>query len=182
MQQGAVVFSLDNGPGGDTTSSEFLPLVLGSAGGGSLGDYDTDRDDRPGLFVKKSDGLSETDLKKRQTWTITLDADVVLDGQATLTVWIADKDFHDHDHELGIEARLTICSPTCSTVRTGSWSEDAPGGDTFRPVTIAFGGLDLALVAGDEVRLEVAVPKDLSERDLNLAYDATVYPAALTIG
>lgn len=164
---------------GDTSSAATLPLAAGSPASGSLPNYDTDRDDAPGLLLAKDGaGLSTSDRTKRQDWSHTLDQAATLDGTVTLTVWIAAKD-KKNDETIGVRAALELCSPICRQIGVGQWS--GAGRSVYRAVEVDLGDLDLVAPAGSSLRLRIVVPDSLATTDLWLAYGTGHYSSRLSI-
>ena len=147
--------------------------------GGTLANYDTNRDDGPGLMIQKDGGgLSVSDSTKSQRWRWTASDVVEVDGVARLTIWLAAKDFKT-DERIGLLSSLEICNPGCTMVGTANWSGSGSSG--FRQATLSFGSVSDRLQPGATIRLTVVVPDGQATTDVWFAYDSAAHPARITI-
>lgn len=171
---------LTNPGSGNTSSLAVLPLSTGSAPGGSLANFDTDRDGARGLLIQKDGaGLGTGDRTKYQEWRWTAPATTTFEGRASLTIWVAAKDFAT-DERIGLRVALEVCSPGCTRIGSADWS--GLGSTGFSPVTVDLGSVRRTVAAGSGLRLRVVVPDSLATTDLWLAYDAATNPSRLRIG
>ncbi|MEM9650871.1 MAG: hypothetical protein AAGA65_02165 [Actinomycetota bacterium] len=171
---------LTNPGSGRTSSAPVLPLVVGQSPGGSLANYDVDRDDALGLLIAKDGaGLGTGDRTKYQEWRWVVDKPTTIAGTTQLTIWLAAKDFASAER-IGFLAAVDVCSSSCTRLGTGQWSAPSSGG--FSRATVGFGTAGYELQPGDELRLRVAVHDSLATTDIWFAYDAAAYPSNLRIG
>lgn len=172
-------FHLLNHSSGNTRSASSLPMGLGQSPTGALANFDTNRDDGPGLLIQKDGaGLGTGDSTKYQEWRWTFNEAARLDGSASLTLWLAAKDFKT-DERIGVVAGLDLCNPGCSRLDTGTWSGQGAGG--FRAATINFGSIDVPVAAGSTLRIRIASPDNLATTDLWVAFGSSGYDARLRI-
>ena len=84
-------------PTGDTASQLVLPMDSTSPTAAVLYNYDTDRDTFPGLLIARGgSGPDEDDPAKYQAWrTATFGASTVIQGNVTVSLWSAMKNFDD---------------------------------------------------------------------------------------
>ena len=170
-------------PTGSTNAQQRLPMDNTTPTATTLDDYDADRDDFPGLLIKK--GGSEDRYifpdGNFQNWRYTAPAGgLVLSGNVEVTLFSAMKDFTT-DKRGHIQVYLRDCTGnSCTTIASGSldrrqwndasgWSED----------TILLSGLSYTVAAGRQLELKIVVHDD-SDDDMWFAYDTTTHPARLT--
>jgi hypothetical protein len=170
-------------PTGSTNAQQRLPMDNTTPTATTLDDYDADRDDFPGLLIKK--GGSEDRYifpdGNFQNWRYTAPAGgLVLSGNVEVTLFSAMKDFTT-DKRGHIQVYLRDCTGnSCTTIASGSldrgqwndasgWSED----------TILLSGLSYTVAAGRQLELKIVVHDD-SDDDMWFAYDTTTHSARLT--
>ena len=175
---------LQNEPEGqDTTSSAYLPMNGDVPTQSSLPNYDTNRDEDPGLRVKKgADDQFTTDTGKVQRWTYTPSSDLTLTS-AQVVFHSAVKSF-----ETGKGGRVEWYLRHCTTSGTDcvelaqavlvdeNWQAGSNG---FVERTTSFGPLSQVVPAGRVLELVVIVPS--FDDDLWLAYDTAAEPSRLEI-
>jgi hypothetical protein len=169
---------------GDVASAPVLPFGVSAPTDVVLSNYDTDRDTDPGLHISRSsDGLSETDPRKRQVWSTSLSSPLKLDGPASLTVWAAIEDF-DVTRTGTVLAALQECNASgtnCTTLATSSAALDqSSGGPTWMPLTISFGAVDRTVGKGKVLAVKIAVANS-SDDDVWFAYDTVAYSSSLQL-
>ena len=188
-----VLYLRSVGPG-DQKARPVLPLSAEAGpSNDALPNYDTDRDDRPGLFLLQVDGgagpqLAETDLTRYQIWATPADGELVLSGEGQLTVWAATAGF-----EPGIDARIrtflldcpgpTVTGTECQEIARAQvtrrpWTQ-LP--DTFERGVIDYGRIDYTIPAGHVLAVKLTVAGPNSDDDLHIAYDANGLLMSLVI-
>jgi hypothetical protein len=149
----------------------------------ALPNFDPDRDDVPGLLIRKGGGgAGETNPAKYQMW-LAAEGELVLDGPATLSFWSAMKDFAS-DQKGQVKAFLLDCSPSgadCSEIASEArganpWNEE--GGWIAREID--FGPVSYTIAAGRSLAVKLVVTKR-SQDDMWLAYDTASFASALSI-
>ena len=170
-------------PIGSTNAQQRLPMDNTTPTATTLHNYDADRDDFPGLLIKK--GGSEDRYifpdGNFQNWRYTAPAGgLVLSGSVEVTLFSAMKDFTT-DKRGHIQVYLRDCTGnSCTTIASGSldrrqwndasgWSEDS----------ILLSGLSYTVATGRQLELKIVVHDD-SDDDMWFAYDTTTHPARLT--
>ncbi len=170
------------GSGGAVTSQAILPLN-GFVQDVELRNYDSDRDDDPGLTVQIGTGLGEQDPSKRQRWLAEPGDASQLDGRPTLDLWVATKDF-DIDKSGRVLAGLYHCSATgddCELLSQGDAIFDqATFGDDFGRVTINMAPLSVSVAPERAIQIELTAAES-SEADLWLAYGTADYRTFLSV-
>ena len=171
---------LQNPGSGDTTSSAELPLSTGSVDGGSLPNFDTDRDSEDGLrLAKDGAGLSTGDLTNRQDWIWDVPAGTPLRGSVTVAIDVAADDLEGGER-IGLVAGLYACRPSCTLLTSATWSATSVSG-AFSTAAVDLGAIDVVLSTGDRLRLRIAVPDSVSDVDVVLAYDTGTHLSRLTV-
>lgn len=167
--------------GGGSSSQSVLPLSE-QPSGGRLPNYDSNRNDDPGLTLQKGDDLDERDSTKMQRWWNELPDTTRIAGTPTLTVFAATKDF-DTGKTGRLVAGLYDCSPSlddCRRLASGAASfRQSSFGSDFGEVTITMSPVDATVAAGRGLMVKMAVPGN-SDDDLWLAYGTRAYPTSLT--
>lgn len=163
----------------DTPSHPVLPLEIEQPLGTAVGNFDSDRNEEPGLTIKKAgDGFGTNDDTKVQIWEFTFSEAMRIQGTPQLELYVAAKDF-DSSKDLGIAVSIERCDTTCSTITTSTWS--SAGQSSWRQAIIGFGFVDETVDSGDVLRLRVIATDALAEDDMMIAYDAVPFPAALRL-
>jgi hypothetical protein len=175
-------FSWSLGSGGHTSSQPILPLD-GSPIPGPLPNYDTDRDDDPGLLLAKGSGLSEIDENKTQRWGLE-PGNVILTGVPTLTLRAAVKGFDTTANGV-VLAGLYDCDLTyadCSKVSSSAGQIDSSGtgGTDFGVATLVFDSIDHSFATDRTLVLKVTTGVRTGDA-LWLAYGTEAYDSMLSI-
>lgn len=154
-----------------TTSPTYLGPML-----------DIDGNGKQGRRVDKSDkGLSETDDRKYQQWSVPASL-LQVSGSATLTIWFADKSFHGGDTNRLVAYILDCGSSGCITLATASNDVTVPDGENvFSQTTLTFPSFDHSFASGRSLRLRIMLDKDFSDDDMTIAYDTTSYVSRLRL-
>lgn len=176
---GPLVLYLTNPGSGNTSSSNPLAFSLQAPTAGSLPNFDTDHDSDPGRYLSKDGGgMSTNDSSKRQEWLWTAAATQSINGTIIVHLWVGEKDLNSGE-DIGVMARLQVCTPTCSTLGTDSWSGSSLGG--YRHVQLDLGSVSQTLTAGTTLRLKAVAFDQITEKDIVLAYDTSAQPARIDI-
>ncbi|MGI9597695.1 MAG: hypothetical protein ACR2QK_16145, partial [Acidimicrobiales bacterium] len=170
------------GGAGSTSSRSSLPLAT-SAAAGPLPNYDSDRDDQPGLLLGKGAGLGETDQTKMQRWRSGTNLTGSVEGTPIVEIWAATKDF-----DTGKSGRLVAGIYDCNTALSdcgllasgGATFRQASFGSEFGRVSIEMSPVATELGQGRALMLKIAVA-DSSDDDLWLAFGVTRYPASVRV-
>ena len=169
------------GSGGATTAQSILPLNE-TPTGGTLPNYDTDRDSDEGLWLDQGSGVYSTDSDTLQRWAEPV-GDERVAGTPVLTIWVASKDYDTSDSGQ-IETALFDCDAShnnCLILSNGSgtFSQSAFGAD-FGSVTISMNPIDKTFDPGRTLVLTVAA-HNASTADIWVAYGTTTYPSSFTV-
>jgi len=179
-----VLYMRGAGPG-DQVASPVLPL---SADPGPANDelpnFDTDRDDNPGLFLLRVDGgvgvqIAETDPARYQIWSLAAERDLTLEGLGELNLWAATSQFQPD-----IRARVQVFLLDCPGETTNgtecremgrAFADRRPW--TFTPgawqnATIDFGDVVDVIPAGHTFAIKLTVAGPNSDDDMHFAFDA----------
>lgn len=169
-------------PIGSTDAEQRLPMDSTSPTATTLHNYDADRDDLPGLLIKKGGSEDRYSFPggNFQNWRYTVPpGGLVLAGNVEVTLFSAMKDFTT-DKRGHIQVFLRDCTGnSCTTIVSGSldrgqwndasgWSED----------TIVLSDVNYTVAAGRQLELKIFVDDD-SDDDMWFAYDTTTHQARL---
>jgi tRNA A-37 threonylcarbamoyl transferase component Bud32 len=167
-----------------TDSQQRLPMDSTAPTATTLHNYDADRDDFPGLMIKKGGSEDRYSFPggNFQNWRYTVPpAGLVLAGNVEVTLFSAMKDF-TADKRGHIHLYLRDCTGnSCTTIASSSldrgpwndasgWSED----------TIVLSDVNYTVAAGRQLELKIFVDDD-SDDDMWFAYDTTTHQARLTL-
>jgi hypothetical protein len=170
------------GTGGATESQQYLPLA-GFAGNLDLPNYDSDRNDDPGLTIQIGSGLEETDPAKIQRWLGVPGEVGRLDGRPALQLWVAVKDF-DASKTGRMNAGLYECAvdgQDCNLLARGDvLFRQASFGNDFGRVTINMPEVAATIDTDRVIQLTVGVP-DTSDDDLWIAFGTSARQARLSV-
>ncbi len=162
--------------------ADTFSFLDGKLSDGALPNYDQDRDDDPGLLLKKGDGIGEIDPAKRHRFWAPTNGGVLL-GVPEVEIWVSTKD-HTIDKTGVVIASLEDCSASkadCTTIATGTAAFDqADFGTEFGRLRISMTALDHELGPARSIMLNLFV-HDGSEDDLWFAYGTTEYPGSFTM-
>ena len=182
------LFFLHNDPTppiADTSSQTALPLNATEPTAVTLFNYDEDRDDEPGLRLRKSrkgGDIDEDDPDKYQDWeTANLAAPMTVDGRASLFFDAAEDEFEDEelitigawllDYDPAVDTfALIISRSVVSFTPTEDWSE----------VSIHFRPTVYTLPAGHRLRVRLQVD-GISEEESRIAYDTIGHLSLLSV-
>ena len=150
-----------------------------------LHNYDVDRDNDPGLEVRRTAlGVDETDPKEYQAWrTAPFSEDFVIEEDSAIDFWAALDNF-DSNEDGEVTVFLRDLDPDTGTyVEIGSgtvfdldWHQDAPG--TFAKKNITIADLDYTIATGHQLEAKFTVDEQSEER-MWFAYDTEKYPAVV---
>ena len=170
-------------PVGSTDSQQRLPMDSTAPIAATLHNYDADRDDFPGLLIKKGGSEDRYSFPGGdfQNWRYTAPpGGLVLAGNVEVTLFSAIKD-STADKRGYIQVYLRDCTGnSCITIASGSldrgqwkdasgWSED----------TIVLSVVNYTVAAGHQLELKILVDDD-SDDDMWFAYDTATHQARLT--
>lgn len=169
----------------NSTSTPVLPLSPTTPTLAALPNYDTNRDDKPGLLLTQGTGLAETDPAKVQRWMMPQNSPVSLAGNVRVTLWSAMKDFNTtaagsvtvglYDCNNGGNNCFPIGTPTTVTSNS-SWSG---GSSTWVAKEFNLGSINN--LTATRLELRVAVTGNSSDAMI-FAYDTTTHPSRITVG
>lgn len=164
----------------ETNAQPVLPLELEAPLAASVGNFDADRNDDPGITVKKDGaGFGQSDPDKVQYWEYTFSDATTLSGNTQLELYMAAKGF-DPDKTLGVAARIYICEPTCSPLVSTTWTSSAT--PTWKQATLGFGSVSHTVNAGDVLQIRMIATDALATDDMMFAYDSIPQASVLRIG
>jgi hypothetical protein len=148
-----------------------------------LYNYDTDRDASPGLVIAKGgSGPYESDPTKYQAWlTPPFSEAVVIQGDATVKLWSAMKDFDDTKG--GAVTVYLLDFDGWSYVELGSGIvTDTPwqGGSSWVQKTFRFPVETYTIAPGHSLELKVIV-EGSSADDMWFAYDTNDHKSRVTV-
>ncbi|HJX61887.1 MAG TPA: hypothetical protein VJ578_04895 [Dehalococcoidia bacterium] len=173
-------------PEGDTPSHPVLPMDDVLPAVSDLFNYDTDRDGAPGLVIAKGgNGPDGADDAKHQHWvTAPFSAALVIEGDASVKLWTAMKDF-----SAGLGGAVTVYLRDCYEWDYG-WSCVGLGSDTvatnpqagstwtLETFSVSIGTYTIAPVH----KLELVVVVDASsDDDMWFAYDTNDHKSRVTV-
>ncbi len=174
----SVLYLLNPGSG-DTSYSPVLAMGTSKPTDGSLANYDTDRDNDPGLLIKRGESsVEEADSDEVQTWTYEI-GPASISGQSKFRIYATP----DDDDKGEISATVDMCDVAlnnCTLLATVTKSFDA-GGQEFKKVNINFNLTAELTEAQPVLRVRLWVPND-SDEDLWIAYDTASYRTRLELG
>jgi hypothetical protein len=185
---GGTPFYLHNDPTppvGDTPSHVNLPMDSTIPVAATLFNYDTDRDNKPGLLVQKSpNGILETDPKKYQVWrSAPLPEDLVIEEDSSVDFWAAVRNFEGgkrgevmvflRDRDPGTGGYAEIGS---GTVFDPNWHQNAVGVFANNNITIA--DPDYIIPAGHQLEAKFVIDEKAQEH-MWFAYDTVLHPAVV---
>lgn len=171
--------SLLNSAPGNTTSSAVLPLTDGTVPAGRLGNFDTDRDNEPGLLVQMgAAGLATTDPDLVQSWSFQFNEATRLDNDSKFNIFVASPGF-ESSVQLGLEVEVQHCAAACTQLASGSTMVNSNG--NWTRASIGLGQLTADIAAGDRLVLRLVVPDQLSSSDVMLAYGVRLRSSVLRL-
>lgn len=181
----ATYFLTGNGTVSDKDGIPCATLSREEPTAGALPNYDPKRDAFPGLLLAKGgSGPNETDATKVQQW-ITDFSPVTLQGEVTLTLFSAMKDFNRNKggrlvlylvetnpagKNQQVLASAVLRRTDWDTRNTGGWIEDR----------VSFGQLTVEIPFPHRLGVVIVVHPDADD-DHWFAYGTTVYPARLEV-
>ena len=170
-------------PSGDTTSQTTLPFNLTAPTGGTLFNYDTDRDAFPGLVIQKGgSGFGETNPSKYQKWVSSpFHPSTNISGAPQLVFWSAIKDFTvgkggDVAAYLVATNGSSIHWSVSGTLQNSDWQG---GSGTWMQRTLTFAMPSPSNIPSNYWLELVIVVQNTSDDDMWFAYDTTAYPTYL---
>ncbi len=165
-------------PGKDTASQDILPLSQSAPPILFLRNYDTDRDNAPGLLIQRGGTVeSPAESGQIQRWQIgPFNTDVRFSGSSFVQIYAAAKDFQSNKiaqidgYLIQVDAdgqnKNVIASGSVGRVWSGLWQS----------AKIKFNSVDVVLNAGQSLELALTVNGD-SATDMWLAYGTRLQPA-----
>ena len=167
IEFGGRLFLLASGPG-DQIAQSPLPLGSQRPADGPLFNYDTDRDDAPGmLLARDAAGVSGTDPAKVQSFRTSFSSTQRVQADVIVGLYVAAKDLARKD--VHIQVQVLNCSPAgpCEPLLTGD--KFARNADGFKKITIPLGVIDTSVPLGSQLELRIAVLDD-SDDDAWIAF------------
>jgi hypothetical protein len=169
---------------GDVFAQPVLPMLgRGPINGAPLPNYDSDRNEQPGLTLQRSSGdLDTTDARAVQRWSWTLPAARTL-AASEVQLWASGSGVTTTDDILVVRVGLYSCGNAGSacTLIADDETPFAATAATFRGIAFDLTPVGpVSLDAGQVIEVRVAVLNG-SATDVILAYDSVEYPAQLTL-
>jgi hypothetical protein len=150
--------------------------------GGTLPNFDPERDEFPGLLIERGGDIDETDPTRYQMW-LTAPVGHELDGVYGLLFWSAARDFGAdrrgvvRAYLLDCESGGTDCTPIAEARSDVlDWSG---GYETWTRYSLDFGRVTYSVPDHHSLAVKLVVDPD-SEEDMWVAYDAAAFPSHLT--
>lgn len=165
---------LGAGGGGST-----FGLVSSVNGAGAL-NWDSGDNADPGLTLRSGPGgLAEIDSPEVQAWSIAVADDTLLQGQASLRLYVATAGFTT-DALGGVTAGIVDCAngtTSCTTIGSGSHIfPQTDFGTDFGVITINLGAIDYTVPAGHTLLVSMTKPQNTTV-DTWLAFGTSTYPS-----
>jgi hypothetical protein len=157
-----------------------LPLVVRSPLNTVLPNLDTDHDNSPGRFLKRSTGFALGNTDKLQRFRLDPAGTIRMNGPTSLVLFVAAKDFRTDSVQA--QATLLDCLDVlglCNTFATATVTFTGTD-NQFAPMTFDFGSQTRNLAASHNLELWIIVTP-ASTHDMWMAYDTTDYESTLTI-
>ncbi len=177
-----------SGPG-DTVASATLPMSTAAPTSATLRNYDTNRDQRPGLLLAKDKaGIASQDPTKVQKWNLPVTGGMMpmtLRGTVQVRLWSAMKEFITTKNGQ-VQAGLFDCAAdgnNCTQIASNSQTITAgeyAGSGSWVAKTISLGTLAHPMAMGRVLQVRVAVAAAAGD-DMWFAFDTTAHPSALTV-
>ena len=166
---------------GDVASQPILPLVTRAPLNPTIPNLDIDRDDKPGLSIRR-DGAFEIDMANRlQRFRLDTAGLLAIEGRAAATLWMAALDFRDRD-DVQAAVALMDCSDLledCTLFASASINFTTTT-DQFSRHTLDFGTVSHEIPAANNLQLWIISPKT-STQHIMLAYDTGGFESVLTL-
>ena len=171
-------------PSTDSVAQPILPMDASEPTESLLGNYDTDRDDLPGLLLRRSDeGLNETDPAKVQRWIYQPTESLVISGEAVVGLSSAIKGF-DSTKGGAIALGLYDCTSSgddCSLIARGElklnpWDSAGTGGWGMQSVNLGYVNHTVSADRGLMLKLVVLGGSD---DDLWFAFGTTAHASSI---
>ncbi len=172
-------------PAGDTSSQGVLPMDTGLPTGGSLYNYDQDRDSTPGLkLVRSDDGLIEIEPARYQVWrTGILDQAMVITGDVLINLWGALSPPTAQDAGV-VLAYLRDYDGAGNHVEIGDGAAFArdwqSGSSAFRQKVALLPGIEYTVPPTHQLEIRIIVD-DTSGQEIEFAYDTESFPASINL-
>ena len=167
------------GGSGDQASQWLLPFGRERPADGPLYNYDTDRDDFPGLLIAKDGaGVAGTDPTKVQRFRTVFSSVGRLDGDVLVELDVAAKDFAKQDIHVEIELRKCDTQGSCGSL--GIAERTVQNADRLKKAIIELEGIDAVFQVGDTLELRIAILDD-SEDDAWLAFGTRDYDGRIRL-
>lgn len=171
------VYYLHNNPTppvGNTASQATLPFDRNAPTAATLHNYDTNRDNDPGLMIREG---------QYQVWlTPQFPGDIAINGDVVVTLWSAMEDF-----QTGIRGVVTVyllevdgANFTQIGTRTVSNANWQGGSATWVERAITVSGVNDTIAAGHQLGLAVFVDS-ASHNDMWFAYDTQTYRSRVVL-
>jgi serine protease AprX len=169
---------------GNTAAQAVLPMSATAPGPLTLYNYDTNRDGKPGLLIKKGkEGLQTTDPAKIQTWRLEgFPTDVALTADVQLRLFAAMKDYKQDKTGIVHAYLIARAGPTTQTIATATVTQQSRTWQRYwTPLAFTFAGTAGKVIpAGHQLELVITVD-DASGDDMWFAYGTSAYNSALTL-
>ena len=177
---GAQTYLLGSSAIGDVVSQPVLDLVIrGALNPGQLPNLDADRDNKPGLTLKKDALLSPEDSDKIQRFRLDPTGEMHLSGPASLVLFAAPQNLSSDSIE--VEAALIDCPDAgqCAPFATVTIMFSGTD-DQFTALTFDFGPQDHVIAPSHRLELWI-IDTAASHHHMWIAYDTVGYESALTL-
>jgi putative nucleotidyltransferase with HDIG domain len=165
---------------GDLVSQPILPLVVRAALNPAVPNFDTDRDDEPGLKIKNDGEFDPEQPDHLQRFRLDPSSALELEGGASAKIWIAAKDFKQDDVQAAVALMECPDVPDdCTTLASATVDFVGVLGQ-FSLHHFEFGSLTRTIPANRNLQLWIIATED-SRHDMWVAYDTVGFESALTL-
>jgi hypothetical protein len=173
-------------PSGNTTAQPSLPLSQTVPTAPTLFNYSTDLHSFPGRHIHRASGsadVNESALDRHQVWrTPVLASDLTINGSALLFIYAGTEDFR-LARSGAIRVFLRDFDGSSYTEITDGLLFDADwqdGSGTWTSHTLTLPSVSYTIPAGHRLEMKVLID-NVSDEDMNLAYDTAFFPSRLIL-
>ena len=165
---------------GNTNDKKNLPMDENPPTGTTLYNLSKDEDSNPGRFIDKGGSTTTTSTKKMLNWRRQLTSTTNYSGTATVTIWVAMKDFaNDKSADIRVLLRHKSSSNTGSGTIFGDLTLTHNGTGGWEQMTF---NIPVSTTISSGRWLEVKILNDNDSDDgIMVAYDTTSYPSRVEL-
>lgn len=174
-------YMLGSSVAGDVVSQPILPLVTRGPLNATLPNLDTDRDNQPGLRIRRNGEFdSLTNANRLQRFRLDPPSSLTLAGPAAATIWLSSKNLEVNDVQAAVALmNCTDLLDECTLI--ASATVDFIGvKDQFSQQTFDFGTVTRTIPAINNLQLWIIATVD-STHDMSVAFDTFGYKSTLAL-